>query len=612
MPNDEDRPHPKEGPTEDAEDREEQPTAEQTEALRDISVDELVAILADHKKWLETNGEEGKQADLERANLQKIVLPRVNLERAILCSANLQEADLHHANFLEADLRQADLRNANLRGTVFEAADLRYANLRNANLRDAHLRRVNLSSADLQEASLPKALLQGADLSEAKLQKTKFRNADLEDANLQAANLQEADLQGANLLRANLITANLQNARLRDTCLQEGNLFEANLQSTYLRNANLQGANLEDAKLEGANLREANLQTAYLIGANLQRARLSNANLQNANLFGANLQRADLSGANLQGAVLHGANLRGANLRNAYLEALKQNKDQPDNDEEAGSEQTGDADVQPTDLRLADLRDADLSDAKLSTVTGLQSGQLGGADLSNAKLPDDIAKFEGLAHVTEISKHARNIFLAVVGGCVFSWLTIATTTDVALLTNSVLLGRAGDPAGAVCIPSHVLTAALERLGQPSGDFPGRPQARRAGLPVAVDESRRRECAEPNRQAAAVLAPSGSILDPLRMDSGSGDDRFVLAALPANPRLDRHGRSRRLADARGHRRCLLLLAGTRDFARSRTPEIPLENSMETRLRLCAFGACFVRRGGRHRRNRRRDKQRLSVA
>ncbi len=121
---------------------------------------------------------------------------------------------------------------------------------------------------------------------------------------------------------------------------------------------------------------------------------------QKANLRRANLQGAELAGANLQGAELAGANLQRA------------------------------------DLRLADLRDADLSNAKLSTVTGLQSNQLGGADLSNAELPDDIAKFEGLAQVTEISKHARNIFLAVVGGCAFSWLTIATTTDAALLANT--------------------------------------------------------------------------------------------------------------------------------------------------------------------------------
>ena len=37
--------------------------------------------------------------------------------------------------------------------------------------------------------------------------------------------------------------------------------------------------------------------------------------------------------------------------------------------------------------------------------------------------------------MAEISKHARNNFLAVLGACVFSWLTIATTTDAALLAN---------------------------------------------------------------------------------------------------------------------------------------------------------------------------------
>ena len=118
------------------------------------------------------------------------------------------------------------------------------------------------------------------------------------------------------------------------------------------------------------------------------------------------------------------------------MEVPQPNNNQPTSGEKAGFESTGAAASQLTNLKLADFRDADLSDAKLSTVSGLQSGKHGGSDVSNAKLPEDIAKFEGLDHVTEISKHARNIFLAVVGGCVFSWLTIATTTDVALLTNS--------------------------------------------------------------------------------------------------------------------------------------------------------------------------------
>ena len=92
------------------------------------------------------------------------------------------------------------------------------------------------------------------------------------------------------------------------------------------------------------------------------------------------------------------------------MEVPQPNNNQPTSGEKAGFESTGAAASQLTNLKLADFRDADLSDAKLSTVSGLQSGKLGGSDVSNAKLPEDIAKFEGLDHVTEISKHARNIF----------------------------------------------------------------------------------------------------------------------------------------------------------------------------------------------------------
>ena len=69
-------------------------------------------------------------------------------------------------------------------------------------------------------------------------------------------------------------------------------------------------------------------------------------------------------------------------------------------------------------------------------MKSLLVGSLAGADLTNAKLPDAIKEFEGLSHVTETSRNARKIFLGLILGCVYTWLTIATTTDVRLLTNS--------------------------------------------------------------------------------------------------------------------------------------------------------------------------------
>lgn len=187
----------------------------------------------------------------------------------------------------------------------------------------------------------------------------------------------------------------------------------ADLREANIRDANLQGVNLSYANLEGTNLPFASFAGAILIDTNLQ-----GANLRGADLEGAYLQDASLREAIIERAVLELTNLRGANLQNANLKGAN--------------------------LLYTDLRDANLRDAKFSfgsedpedDTTGFSSIQFAGAGLTSVTLPPDIAAFAGLDHVAEISRHARNIFLAVIGSCVFSWLTMATTTDVALLTNS--------------------------------------------------------------------------------------------------------------------------------------------------------------------------------
>ncbi len=164
----------------------------------------------------------------------------------------------------------------------------------------------------------------------------------------------------------------------------------ANLQETILKDVELQETEIQKTKLQWANVRKANLQRSDFRCAELHHTLFFKSDLRKADLRDANLAKADLQQADLRKAQLLGTNLREANLQDA------------------------------------DLRD----------VTGLLGKQLAGANVSGAKLPDDIAEFKGLDHISEISKHARNIFLAVIGGCVFSWLTIVTTTDVALLTNT--------------------------------------------------------------------------------------------------------------------------------------------------------------------------------
>ncbi len=134
----------------------------------------------------------------------------------------------------------------------------------------------------------------------------------------------------------------------------------------------------------------------------------------------ADLSRTDLEGRDLCRLDLRRADLRGSDLRFADLSQTK----------------LPGAKLQHARLYQCVLRGTDMQDADLSDVTGLVSEQLKGANISGATLSDDIAKFEALDFVAELSKSARNTFLAMVGACVFCWLTILKTKDVELITNS--------------------------------------------------------------------------------------------------------------------------------------------------------------------------------
>lgn len=184
--------------------------------------------------------------------------------------------------------------------------------------------------------------------------------------------------------------------------------------------ADLSWTNAPKANLIGANLRRANLQRARMRWGQLNKAQLQEANLEqtdltDANLSGANLERAVLRGAVLQRTTMSKTNLQEANLQEANIRC---------------------ANLPEADLFRANLRDSDLQEAHLSQATGLLSGQLAGANVCGAKLPEDIQRFQGLENVAEASKNARKLFLVMLLGCVYSWLTIATTTDARLLTNS--------------------------------------------------------------------------------------------------------------------------------------------------------------------------------
>ncbi len=82
--------------------------------LREVSPKKLAKILEAHRKWVESEGKEGKRADLFAANLPGADLFRANLQGANLSSANLQGAFLSRAKLQKADLDFANLQEAYL------------------------------------------------------------------------------------------------------------------------------------------------------------------------------------------------------------------------------------------------------------------------------------------------------------------------------------------------------------------------------------------------------------------------------------------------------------------------------------------------------------------
>lgn len=187
-----------------------------------------------------------------------------------------------------------------------------------------------------------------------------------------------------------------------------------------------------------ARLEEVNFgATIELRGTNFRNAILNKAELKNADLTETNLQGAELRRASFDGAILRGTNLREADLQNTNLE----------------------------------------------NGEFLLTAQLAGANVAGAKLPKPIAEFDGLKTIAEATSNAQKLFIAMLSGCLYSWLTIATTKDAALLTNSAssplpIIGTALPIVGFYLVAPVVLLALyfyfhlnMQRLWEALADLP---------------------------------------------------------------------------------------------------------------------------------------------
>ncbi len=189
---------------------------------------------------------------------------------------------------------------------------------------------------------------------------------------------------------------------------------------------------------------------------------------QRADLEGANLQAAiELRSANLQGAILNRAEFKNADLTNANFQGTELRRTSFDG----------------AILRGTNFREVDLQNANFEEANFLLTSQLAGANVAGAKLPRPVAEFEGLKTIAEATSNAQKLFIAMLGGCLYSWLTIGTTTDAALLTNSAssplpIIGTALPIVGFYLVAPVILLALyfyfhlnMQRLWEALADLP---------------------------------------------------------------------------------------------------------------------------------------------
>ncbi|MDF0676926.1 MAG: pentapeptide repeat-containing protein [Nitrospira sp.] len=96
----------------------------------------------------------------------------------------------------------------------------------------------------------------------------------------------------------------------------------------------------------------------------------------------------------------------------------------------------GRVDLTDLDVFGANFRNVNLQKANLTKVKNIQGTNLGGANLSGAELPQDAELFDALSQVDVSIRYNGKTFLLLILGCVYTWLTIATTSDANLLTNT--------------------------------------------------------------------------------------------------------------------------------------------------------------------------------
>jgi uncharacterized protein YjbI with pentapeptide repeats len=169
-----------------------------TEAGDGKHIAALMEMLQSHALWAESDGREGKPADLSGRDLRELrSLSHRQLTALIAPGAMFYGLDLEGASLQGSNLAGADLRGCRLAGADLRGANLSGAKLGNANLHDAKLGPLLISDQRLLPARLDNANARYADFRGADMRRIRMPDADLSYANLTGADVRDCEFGGA-------------------------------------------------------------------------------------------------------------------------------------------------------------------------------------------------------------------------------------------------------------------------------------------------------------------------------------------------------------------------------------------------------------------------------
>ncbi|AFB20996.1 pentapeptide repeat-containing protein [Rickettsia canadensis] len=249
-------------------------------AVMMVNADAEKLVIKD-SEWKNSNltGISLAYADMQRVQMQGVVLNNALLDQANIISTNLENAFMHNAHALEAKFKkQCNMKSITARNAYFSDAEFEnILSLEEADLRNAIMERVNLVNANMNKALLDKANLEYANLTGAIL-----TDASAQFAKLSNATLEKAEAEGLNIADAIAKNMNAKEANFKNAIMKRADLTKANLEKAILENADMQAAEALDAIFKEANLKQANLKAANLARINKAGADFDQAKVDDA------------------------------------------------------------------------------------------------------------------------------------------------------------------------------------------------------------------------------------------------------------------------------------------------------------------------------------------